>query len=331
VFLDIEKAFDRVWHAGLIHKMVEAKLPNPIISVVKSYLTDRSFHVAVEDTTSTTRKIRVGVPQGSVLGPHLFNIYMADIPTPQHSQIAQFADDTAIYFSSRNKKHLTKRMQEDIDTLTDYFRTWRIRINPTKSLAVHFRNHRRFNLPEPVTIEGHEIPWKKEAKYLGVTLDERLTYRTHANELSRRIGQAAGALYPLLNGRSKLDIKNTTRIIKTIIIPTATYAGEVWHQFDSHGKRTVQSRINGIVRRAVQASKYLPTNRLFQELHLEFLEDIAARRAHGTYEKMTTHTNPALRAAIRTRGENARFQGLRGLKRKTDDNPDLLRKKKKWT
>lgn len=91
------KAFDKVWHEALIVKLHRAEIPPYLIELIDSYVTDRTFTVRVNNTYSTFRNIKAGVPQGSVLGPALFNIYMLDLPDLPKIKVAQYADDTAIY------------------------------------------------------------------------------------------------------------------------------------------------------------------------------------------------------------------------------------------
>lgn len=95
IFLDVEKAFDRVWISGLIAKLIKFNTPWYISKLIFSYLTDRSFTVQVKRNYSSIRPIHAGTPQGSVLGPLLYNIFMNDIPLNPMTKIALFADDTA--------------------------------------------------------------------------------------------------------------------------------------------------------------------------------------------------------------------------------------------
>lgn len=99
IFLDVEKAFDRVWITGLLYKLIANKLPNHLIHLLQSYLTKRKFYVSVEGHNST-RHIKAGVPQGSLLGPTLFSLYINDIPKMDKTDIALFADDTCLYAHS---------------------------------------------------------------------------------------------------------------------------------------------------------------------------------------------------------------------------------------
>ncbi|GJQ66664.1 hypothetical protein Trydic_g4632 [Trypoxylus dichotomus] len=310
IFLDVEKAFDRVWHAGLVHKMARARIPGPLIQLVRHYLTNRKFHVVVENEGSSTRLIKAGVPQGSVLGPHLFNLYMYDIPTLAHSKVTQFADDTAIYLSNRNRKHITMRLQEDIDALIKYFHAWRIKINPSKSTAVFFQGRRTHKIPEQISIEGLPIPWSKQAKYLGVMLDESLTYKHHAANIRKKIGASAHALYPLLNPKSKLSLENRIKLVKTIITPIATYAGEVRHQASSSAKHAVQSKLNNIIRLAARAPRFMSNIRLLKELKLPTLEEAIVKRATQTIAKIQTHRNPLIKECIKVRKTTSKRKGI---------------------
>lgn len=95
VFLDIAQAFDKVWHKGLLHKL-RSILPDHFYQLLKSYLTNRYFHVTHEDSYSELKIIKAGVPQGSVLGPVLYLLYINDVPTTSNSAIATLADDTAV-------------------------------------------------------------------------------------------------------------------------------------------------------------------------------------------------------------------------------------------
>jgi hypothetical protein len=113
VMLDVEKAFDRVWHAGLLHKMINLNFPQYLTCMVSNFLQDRSFHVDVNGAQSHTYDIPFGVPQGAVLSPTLYNIYYThDIPKSPKTKLALFADDTAFYSSSAKVIDITDALQE---------------------------------------------------------------------------------------------------------------------------------------------------------------------------------------------------------------------------
>lgn len=97
VMLDVEKAFDNVWHDGLVHKHHTFQLPPYLVKLVDNYLRQRSFQVALGAVTSSSNNIEAGIPQGSILGPLLYTLFTADLPElPSGSQLYLYADDTAI-------------------------------------------------------------------------------------------------------------------------------------------------------------------------------------------------------------------------------------------
>lgn len=103
-----------------------------------SYLADRKFQVTIDRVTSTRKSIRAGVSQGSVLGPVLFDLYIADIPQPTACKIAQLADDTGLYTYHRQLKTISKTLKADVDKITNYMKTWKIKFNATKTKAILF-------------------------------------------------------------------------------------------------------------------------------------------------------------------------------------------------
>jgi retron-type reverse transcriptase len=95
VFLDIEKAFDTTWHTGLLYKLSKLEFSTSLIKLISSFLSQRKFRVSVEGEMSTPRVMQAGVPQGSVLSPTLFNMYINDAPQTKGVHLALFADDTS--------------------------------------------------------------------------------------------------------------------------------------------------------------------------------------------------------------------------------------------
>ncbi|GFS76399.1 probable RNA-directed DNA polymerase from transposon BS [Trichonephila clavipes] len=96
LFVDIAKAFDKIWHDGLISKMMRLGFSDQILKIIHSYLNSREFRVRVENCLSSSRTVKSGIPQGSLLGPRLFNLYINDIPKVDNVHLAMYADDTAI-------------------------------------------------------------------------------------------------------------------------------------------------------------------------------------------------------------------------------------------
>ncbi|GFW16031.1 probable RNA-directed DNA polymerase from transposon X-element [Trichonephila clavipes] len=114
VFLDIQKAFDRVWHTGLLFKLINYNIPTPLILLLNSYISNRSFTVKINRTYSQTRSISAGVAQGSILGPVLFNLYVNDILKSTKTMLCMYADDTAILSRHKNLNTLVENINEHL-------------------------------------------------------------------------------------------------------------------------------------------------------------------------------------------------------------------------
>ncbi|GBP92317.1 Probable RNA-directed DNA polymerase from transposon BS [Eumeta japonica] len=118
VFFNVAKAFDKVWHVGLIYQLRQLQVPDHLVFIIHQYLTNRHFSFRNENSTSAKRLIRAGVPQGSTLSPLLYSAYTNDILRPQTGvQLALFADDTALHLSGSNFRQITPRLQKAIDEL----------------------------------------------------------------------------------------------------------------------------------------------------------------------------------------------------------------------
>lgn len=138
VSLDVEKAFDKVWHEGLLYKLIKMNIPTQLVKIIKSFLSDRSFQVKIKKSLSTPKWISAGVPQGLCLSPHLFTIYINDMPQHPRSKIALFADDTLLHATSNSNQKSADRLQAQIDEIEPWFFKWKIIINPSKTTSVMF-------------------------------------------------------------------------------------------------------------------------------------------------------------------------------------------------
>ncbi|GFX02458.1 probable RNA-directed DNA polymerase from transposon X-element [Trichonephila clavipes] len=144
VFLDIQKAFNRVWILGLTFKLITYEIPSPLIH---SYLTNRSFRIRVNESLSNSHSISAGCPQGSLLGPLLFNLYINDIPSYSLTKSSLYADDTAINATYRNLKSVTFAINKHLKLLENYYDRLKISINVEKSCAVIFTKKTHHTFP----------------------------------------------------------------------------------------------------------------------------------------------------------------------------------------
>ena len=141
VFIDLQKAFDTVDHKILLEKLYHYGIRGPPLRLLKSYLTDRSHYVSIKLANSSTRSIKHGVPQGSVLGPLLFLIYINDLNNAiKNSTTLHFADDTSLICQTKSLKALNKKINQDLSNLTEWLRANKISLNASKTEIIIFRN-----------------------------------------------------------------------------------------------------------------------------------------------------------------------------------------------
>lgn len=285
--LDIEKAFDTVWHKGLIHKLVLCKVPMHLIKMIHSYLSFRSFYVHIGDVSSTSHPIPAGVPQGSIIGPYLFLLYINDIPKQTRTSLACFADDTACLTSSKDVDLVIDRLQLAIEGLSKFFTTWKLKLNSTKTEAILFTRARQMPTRN-LSIDDHIIPWNKTVKYLGLILESKLSWNDHILHLRTKGMNAFKALSPLLNRRSTLSSSTKMRMYSTLIRPCITYACPVW----SNTTITNINKLQVIQNRALKNSFNTPfcTNliNLHKQINFPRLIDFIIRLTKNFY----SITNP---------------------------------------
>ncbi len=143
VFCDIKKAFDRVWHTGLLYKLEKCGITGPLLKWLKDYLSERYQRVIVKGQSSDWGLIKAGVPQGSVLGPLLFLIYINDITAGIDSEIKLFADDTTIYIDVEDSLIARDTMNNDLQTIQEWANQWLVTFCPrkTESMTISFKKN----------------------------------------------------------------------------------------------------------------------------------------------------------------------------------------------
>ena len=189
LFLDLHKAFDCIDHRLLLNKLYCYGFRGLAYNLLMSYLQNRKQFVALNGVISSTLTVNCGVPQGSVLGPILFLIFINDISyLPLAGQIRMFADDTALFYNSKECSHTMISMERDISILLEYFNLNKISVNlgKTKYIIFHspFLPHCNF---QPLQVSNGSIEGVDKLKYLGVLLDKHMTWNEHIHMLSLKI------------------------------------------------------------------------------------------------------------------------------------------------
>jgi retron-type reverse transcriptase/endonuclease/exonuclease/phosphatase family metal-dependent hydrolase len=300
-FLDIAKAFDKVWHAGLLTKLHQFGYPHNITRLIYSFLRERSFCVRIHDSKSSPRTMTAGVPQGSILSPHLFNIFTADIPTPTlpHTIIALYADDTAILARSRIPTFAARRVQKALDPISTWFKEWRIKTNPTKSEAIDFRHPPRRKPPAyKITLETAEIPWKKSLRYLGLILDRRLSWCPHIARTRQKADAALAILKPLLCKRSKLFPANKLLLFNTMILPIITYACPTWGYIPPSRYHSLQVIQNRVLRWILDAPWFIQNAQIYRDTGIPQIQETIRKYAETFYTDIQKISNPTIKTLL---------------------------------
>ena len=138
IFCDVSKAFDRVWHKGLLYKLKRAGITGSLLSWFTTYLNNRSQRVVLPGACSSWKSIKAGVPQGSILGPLLFLVYINDIVEDIHCKIRLFADDTSLYIIVDNPAEAAQMLNSDMEKINQWSKMWLVSFNPAKSESLLF-------------------------------------------------------------------------------------------------------------------------------------------------------------------------------------------------
>lgn len=222
---DVQKAFDKVWHAGLMYKILHNfNLPSPLQRLLCNYLTNRRVTIKYQQATSQPFTLNAGVPQGSAIAPTLFNMYMQDAPDPLYSDslIIIYADDITILSRARQLDHLTTKLSKELDRITRWEEKWRIKTNPAKSKVIFFgikRSTPRKIYHQP-TNHLSIIPRTSQTKILGINYDDKLTFKSMIKE---KACIAAKTLAELQRFRTATS-KTKKHLYKALIRPLITYS-----------------------------------------------------------------------------------------------------------
>ena len=223
VFCDFSKAFDKVWHKGLLHKIKSYGVDSNLLSWFSSYLQDRQQRVVINNSSSSLCNVSAGVPQGSVLGPLLFILYINDIAENLISLSRLFADDTSFSYSSRDELQIKTVIDHDLKELDEWSKKWLMSFNPDKTEIMLFSNT---EIPElNFTFNGRTIPITNSHKHLGVTFSSDAKWSIHIENILSSIYKHLNVLRKL---KYKLSRKNLEKLYLVYIRQIFEYASEVW-------------------------------------------------------------------------------------------------------
>ena len=270
VFLDIKAAFDSVWHQGLIYKLQNLGICNSLLSWFTDYVSNRTQKVVLHGATSDTKPIAAGVPQGSILGPLLFLIYVNDFGRQLENESYLFADDSSVLRQYRvgTETIAENSINEDLIKLLKWATTWKLTFNISKTVLINFSLNIRNNPSLSISFDGTLIKPVETHKHLGIVLSSDLKWRDHVNHVVSSANKKLG----LLKRRSFTLTRNQKSIIYiNIIRPSIEYGSVIFSNCTIHDCL----RLDNLQRRAAiicaGAWKHTETKRLMDELRWDSL------------------------------------------------------------
>ena len=237
VFIDLKKAFDTIDHKILLEKLYHYGFRGVSNDWIKSYLGQRKQYVRLENHESDCMEIKCGVPQGSILGPKLFIIYINDLCRVSNNlKYILFADDTNIFCSGHDIEKLSEKVTSELRKMKDWFAVNKLSLNVSKTNYMLFTNS-KCSTDIQIQICNTDIERVNATKFLGVLIDDKLTWKNHIELVKSKVSRS---VFLLNRAKHVLNYSAMLTLYNSIVLPYLTYCCELWGS-------TYKSRLNSLV------------------------------------------------------------------------------------
>ena len=265
VFIDLSKAFDTVPHNLLLHKLEHYGIRGNALNLLESYLSNRKQFVSIEGIKSSMQDVKIGVPQGSVLGPLLFLLYINDLPNSVNNvNSILFADDTTMFARDNDVYDLCNTISSDMLLVKEWLIANSLTLNESKSYYIIFSLKK---IPDNlrVTIGDHVLDRKTHGKFLGVILDEKLNFSNHIDHVTNKVSKLTGLMYKLKSFFPPNILKN---LYLALIYPYYNYCILAWGSANKSVLQPLLLYQKKLMRIITQSDYYAHTNPLFKQLNI---------------------------------------------------------------
>ena len=297
IFLDLSKAFDSVNIDILLHKLYRRGFRGPSYEFIKSYLYNRQQYVTISDFKSDFRNIRSGVPQGSVLGPLLFNVYIDDLSEIDDCGKIFFADDAAFYVSDNSLEKCIDRINNLLNKISNWLLNNKLLLN-TKKTKLMLITPKNVEIMPIVTFNGVVIEWVNNFKYLGFYIDNKLNFSTHASYINQRLSCLLGMFYSISN---YVPRETLITLYHSLVVPTISQNLIVWGNIANIHLDQISVKLNKILRIILRIKldnnriPLMATNEMYKQLNLLKFSDIykflLLKFFHLTFNRSSDHSS----------------------------------------
>ena len=302
VFCDISKAFDRVWHEGLIYKLKAAGVSGDVLRWFQSYLSGRRQRVVLPGSLSEWVYIKAGVPQGSILGPLLFLLYINDIVKNIGSNIRLFADDTSLFIIVDNPTTAALCLNSDLEKLSRWAAIWLVTFNPSKNESLLIS--RKINKPihPPLYMQNVQIQEVSSHKHLGLYFSNDCSWHQHIDYIKQK---AWFRIHIMRKLKFKLDRKSLETIYLTFIRPLLEYGDVIWDNCTQYEKNELDKIQNEAARITTGTTKLVSLDNLYKEVGWQTLHRRRQDHKITLFYKMYNQLTPVYLSSLIPQQVNA--------------------------